>query len=103
VGFVQRAGETMQDAADSCGAPDFFDEREAAAKRYGFRIATFCAVDRPDDHPLRPKDYVPHDAFWTKRGYTKRPDIVAKFEWRDLNEAVATDKPMTFWLRELDR
>src|SRR6202051_267149 len=28
-GFLNRAGETMQDAADSCGAPDFFDDSEA--------------------------------------------------------------------------
>ena len=28
-GFLDRAGETMQDAAESCGAPDLFDEREA--------------------------------------------------------------------------
>ena len=27
--LLNRAGETMQDATDSCGAPDFFDEREA--------------------------------------------------------------------------
>jgi len=28
-GFLNRAGETMQDAADSCGPPHLFDEREA--------------------------------------------------------------------------
>src|ERR1700736_233226 len=27
--FLNRTGETMQDAADSCGAPDLFNEREA--------------------------------------------------------------------------
>jgi len=31
--------------------------------------ACFAAVIRPADHPLKPAHYVPHDAFWTKRGY----------------------------------
>lgn len=79
----------------------FFDHREAAARRHGFDITAFCAVIRPDDHPLRPADYVPHDAFWKKRGYTKRDDIVASFAWRDLGETAETDKPMVFWVKEL--
>jgi GNAT superfamily N-acetyltransferase len=79
----------------------FFDQREAAAKKHGFGITAFCAVMRPSDHPLRPADYVPHDAFWSKRGYAKRDDIVASFEWRDLGEAEETHKPMVFWLKEL--
>lgn len=41
----------------------FFDRREAAAREHGFAITAFCAVVRPVDHPSRPKDYVPHDAF----------------------------------------
>ena len=79
----------------------FFDERERAARSFGYTICTFCAVQRPADHPRRPADYVPHDAFWTKRGYTKRADIVAEFAWRDLDEAGETPKPMLFWVKEL--
>lgn len=80
----------------------FFDHREAAARRSGrFTHTAFCAVARPGDHPARPADYVPHDAFWTKRGYVKRPDIVASFAWRDLGDAEETAKPMVFWVREL--
>lgn len=79
----------------------FFDQREAAAKEHGFSAAAFCAVMRPSDHPLCPADYVPHDAFWTKRGYVKRADIVASFAWRDLGEREETHKPMVFWVKEL--
>jgi GNAT superfamily N-acetyltransferase len=79
----------------------FFDHREAAAKQHGFSIASFCAVVRPEDHPLRPADYVPHDAFWSKRGFALRQDIVASFEWRDLGEQQETHKPMVFWVKEL--
>ena len=79
----------------------FFDERERAARQFGFRVATFCAVVRPSDHPRRPANYVPHDAFWTKRGYHKRADITAAFAWRDLDESTESSKPMTFWIKEL--
>jgi GNAT superfamily N-acetyltransferase len=79
----------------------FFDEREAAARRYGKRIAAFCAVVRPDAHPRTPSAYVPHDAFWQKRGYRKRTDLVTEFSWRELGDLVETAKPMVFWLREL--
>ncbi|HEY2735860.1 MAG TPA: GNAT family N-acetyltransferase, partial [Polyangiales bacterium] len=81
----------------------FFDAREAAAREFGFAIATFCAVVRPSDHPRKPPNYVPHDAFWTKRGYVKRPDITTHFAWTDLDDADETDKTMLFWIKELGR
>lgn len=81
----------------------FFDHREAAARAHGFGVTAFCAVVRPSDHPKRPGGYVPHDAFWKKRGYQKREDIVASFAWRDVGEPHETDKPMVFWIKELGR
>lgn len=77
----------------------FFDGREARARALGFTITAFCAVERPADHPLRPAGYRPHDVFWTKRGYTKRPDLRATFSWRDVGAAGESAKPMVFWLR----
>jgi GNAT superfamily N-acetyltransferase len=79
----------------------FFDHREAAARDHGFGITAFCAVVRPSDHPQRPDDYVPHDAFWAKRGYRRRDDMIASFAWRDVGETSETAKPMVFWLKEL--
>jgi len=78
----------------------FFDAREARAAELGYDLTSFCAVERPADHPLRPANYVPHDAFWTKRGYIKRPDLRTHFAWRDIDERQETDKPMIFWIRE---
>jgi GNAT superfamily N-acetyltransferase len=77
----------------------FFDHREAAAARFGYRTTSFCAVVRPDDHPARPSGYVPHDAFWSKRGYRKRPDVVCSFGWKELGEAAETPHDMVFWIR----
>lgn len=79
----------------------FFEGREAQAKRLGLRYATFCAVERPADHPRRPADYQPLDAFWAKRGYTHHPALRTTFTWRDLDETVESPKPLSFWIRDL--
>jgi GNAT superfamily N-acetyltransferase len=79
----------------------FFEHRELRARTLGFRIASFCAVDRPANHARRPKDYQPLDQFWAKRGYTRRPDLATTFTWQDLDEVVASPKPMTFWIKTL--
>ena len=81
----------------------FFHEREAHARRLGrFRLAAFCAVQRPDTHPRRPAEYQPLDAFWRKRGYEKHPELSTTLTWQDLDEHEATPKPMTFWLKTLE-
>ena len=79
----------------------FFDVRESAARKHEFGIAAFCAVQRPADHPRKPAGYVPHDAFWRKRGFTPRPDIVSTLAWQDLDESIESPKPMMFWVKEL--
>jgi GNAT superfamily N-acetyltransferase len=78
----------------------FFDEREAFARKHGFSITAFCAVVRPSDHPRRPSNYRPHDAFWSKRGYVRRPDLMASYPWKDLGDTEETPKPLVFWLRD---
>jgi GNAT superfamily N-acetyltransferase len=80
----------------------FFEAREHHAKRLGgFETTAFCAVQRPDDHPRRPKDYVPLESFWEKRGYQKRDDMIAQIHWRDIGELEETPKPMVFWTKLL--
>jgi GNAT superfamily N-acetyltransferase len=80
----------------------FFEEREAHARALGrFDYVCFCAVERPANHPHRPADYVPLDAFWNRRGFVKYPELRTHFTWRELDEAVETPKPMGFWLKRL--
>jgi len=79
----------------------FFELREAHAREHGLKVCAFCSVQRPDDHPARPAGYVPNDAFWTKRGYRKAPEITTTFSWPDIGATESTAKPMTFWLRTL--
>jgi GNAT superfamily N-acetyltransferase len=79
----------------------FFEEREAAARGFGYSQACFCAVVRPEDHPARPKDYVPLDGFWRRRGYEKRPELVSTFSWKDIGQRGESDKPMIYWMKTL--
>ena len=79
----------------------FFNHREAAARAHGFASACFCAVRRPEDHPLKPVDYSPLDPFWTARGYRKLEGLTAWFDWRDIDKPEPDEKPMDYWMREL--
>ena len=82
----------------------FFDEREAYARKLGrFEYCSFCAVQRPDDHPKKPPGYRPLDAFWQGRGYEKHDKLSTRYSWREPGDDKETAKPMTFWLRALDR
>lgn len=79
----------------------FFDHREAAARNWGASHASFCAVVRPPDHPARPADHVPLDAFWTRRGYAHVPGLTGTFTWAEHGEAEESPKPMQYWMRQL--
>lgn len=79
----------------------FFELREAHARELGLNLCAFCAVERSEDDPRRPPDYIANDAFWTRRGYRKAPQIVTSFSWPDIGETQSTPKRMTFWLRDL--
>ncbi len=79
----------------------FFEQREAHARALGLTLCAFCAVDRPANHPLKPADYTPNDAFWTRRGYTRQPALQCTFEWLDRGESAPTPHTLTYWLRDL--
>jgi len=79
----------------------FFDLREAHGRALGRTHAAFCGVIRPEDHPMRPADYRPLDAFWEKRGYSKLEGFIAHLSWPDIGERNTSEKPMQFWIKAL--
>lgn len=80
----------------------FFKEREDHAKRLGrFKTICFCGVVRPEEHPLRPKEYQPLDPIWKKFGYTKYPELTTTYVWKDIDKEKETGKEMVFWLKQL--
>lgn len=79
----------------------FFSEREKVALSFNdYKMTCFCAVQRLENHILRPKDYRPLDEFWLKRGYKQTPQLKASFSWKDIGENEETLKPMVYWLKE---
>ncbi|NKF24318.1 GNAT family N-acetyltransferase [Solimonas marina] len=80
----------------------FFELREAHAREHGLTSCAFCAVERGEDDPRKPADYVPNDAFWHKRGYRKAPALQTTLSWPDVGQTESTPKPMTFWMRLLE-
>ncbi|WP_374601555.1 GNAT family N-acetyltransferase [Arenimonas sp.] len=80
----------------------FFDEREAHAAALGrFNTTAFCAVDRDPSDPRRPPGHRGNEAFWTKRGYVRQPGLTMRLAWREIGEDKPSEKPLTFWLRQL--
>jgi GNAT superfamily N-acetyltransferase len=79
----------------------FFVEREAHARALGLRHAAFCAVEREAADPRRPLGYVPLDAFWQKRGYTKRPELSVVFDWKEIGDTAETPHRLRFWTKDL--
>lgn len=80
----------------------FFDEREMHARRSGFKLAAFCAVERDEHDPRRPPDYRSNDAFWTKRGYHRQHDLFCELAWRELGQTEPSPHLLRFWLRSLE-
>lgn len=80
----------------------FFAEREAHARAVSdCDYAAFCAVERPADHPMKPGDAVPLDAFWRKRGYTPCPDLSCVMTWKEVGAAAETPHRLAFWMKSL--
>ena len=80
----------------------FFIERESYAHKLGgFHYCTFCTVERPNGHPLRPDDYKPLHGFWRNRGFLHQPSLRTTYAWRDLDQDDVSDKTLSFWLKDL--
>lgn len=79
----------------------FLAAREEHARTLGLEKLTFCAVERPKDHPRRPVDYVPLDDVWRHFGYAPCPTLRTSFRWRDVDAAEETEHPMVFWEKSL--
>jgi GNAT superfamily N-acetyltransferase len=80
----------------------FFEAREAHARATATcDFATFCAVQRPANHPLRPPGAVPLDAFWRRRGFSPYPDLVCTMRWRQVDSAERVENRLAFWIKSL--
>jgi GNAT superfamily N-acetyltransferase len=65
-----------------------------------FRYLTCATVVRYDDHPLRPKEYVPIDRFLERIGFRDLPGVTTNFTWKEI-DGISREHPMQFWVKEL--
>ncbi len=79
----------------------FFALREAHAKLIGCTYAIFCAVIRPDNHPMRPVAAMPLDPVWRHFGYAPLDGVTTTIRWRDIGEAMETPKSLKVWIKPL--
>jgi GNAT superfamily N-acetyltransferase len=80
----------------------FFAARHDHAKGLGLMQSAFCAVDRPDHHPLRPIPKGRHlSDLWRRLGYAPCDGVYATMSWRDIGAADETAKRLLFWRRAL--
>lgn len=80
----------------------FFDARQAHARALGrFETTAFCAVDRDRSDPRRPAGHRDNDAFWRKRGYTRRDGLAATLAWKEPGLGEVGHR-LTFWTRPLE-
>lgn len=80
----------------------FMQERENYARSLGFiKTLAFCAVERPENHPLKPEGYKPLDEFWKARGFRPAPGLFAEYSWKDREEKAETKKRLNFWLKNI--
>ncbi|MDP5293668.1 GNAT family N-acetyltransferase [Oceanimonas sp. CHS3-5] len=80
----------------------FFEGREQHARTLGFDTAVFCAVVRPEHHPLKPANYRPLTDIWARFGYYPEPGLLTRFCWKDRDQSEETAKPMQFYLKPLE-
>lgn len=78
----------------------FFDHREAQARGRGASHTAFCSVIRAADHPARPADHRPLDAFWHGRGYAPLPGATAWFDWTSVGGGEDRHE-LQYWTRAL--
>jgi GNAT superfamily N-acetyltransferase len=80
----------------------FFTAREAHARAVSdCDFAVFCGVVRSPSHPGWPPDYLPLDGFWTRRGFTCRPDLVCRMAWKEVGADTESDHELMFWIKSL--
>jgi GNAT superfamily N-acetyltransferase len=100
---VYYVGELLfRPAYRNCGlGQKLLDRLESHIRSLGrYRTLTCATVERPDDHPLRPLNYIPITRFLARTGFDRLTGVATSFMWRE-TDGVKRDHPMQFWIKEL--
>ena len=76
-------------------------ERINAAVESGANKASFISVIRPDDHPLKPTEYMHLKPIWNRYGFFENPHVDMKWTWKDVDKPKADLKSLSAWVKDL--
>ncbi|WBF66921.1 GNAT family N-acetyltransferase [Desulfovibrio subterraneus] len=65
-----------------------------------FRYLACATVVRPDNHPMRPSDFVPIERFLQRHAYDRMDGVTTMMQWPELGGA-SLEHVMQFWVKEL--
>ena len=82
---------------------EFFKLREEHVRSFGseYEKVCFCSVQRPDKHPLKPKNYRPLDSIWKKYGFYQVEGLQMSFSWTDIEQEKESSKKLNVWMKDL--
>jgi GNAT superfamily N-acetyltransferase len=66
-------------------------------------FACFCAIERPANHPARPSNWVPLNAFWRRHGYSPVRGFRSAMRWKEFGRNEESDLTMQVWVKSLGR
>lgn len=100
---VYYVGELLfRPAYRNCGlGRNLLDRLENHIRSLGrYRKLTCATVERPEDHPLRPRSYIPISRFLARAGFVRLSGVTTHFIWRE-TDGDKRDHLMQFWIKEL--
>lgn len=59
-------------------------------------------VDRPENHPLKPKNYQSLDSTWRHFGYEVMPDIKIAQTWTQVDTGPGTANTLSIWEKKIN-
>lgn len=70
----------------------------ARAAQWGLKYGAFMTVDRPENHPLKPVDYVSLEPIWEHYGCKHRSDLTVKLAWPQVDSSgKEVDNTLSIW------
>ena len=100
---IYYVGELLfRPAYRNCGlGRKLLDQLESHIRSLGrYHRLTCATVERPDDHPLRPRDYIPITRFLARTDFARLPGVTTSFMWLE-TDGVKRDHPMQFWSKDV--
>lgn len=80
----------------------FFDAREAHVQHYQkYEHICFYFLDKIEEIPSKPADYIPLFDFWRKRGYNHHPEITNKVHWKETGSLIPIERQVSFWIKNI--